>query len=105
MRSPSSDESTPGTVRSAINWAFQDRRTGRLVVAQFPNIPLAVWIVATVLRWFIPRGTANTVLGVIATVGLGVWAGDEIIRGVNPWRRFLGTSVLAGLILSLSISA
>jgi hypothetical protein len=27
------------------------------------------------------------------------WAVDELIRGVNPWRRFLGGAVLAGQIL------
>ena len=26
--------------------------------------------------------------------GLLVWAVDEIFRGVNPWRRCLGTAVL-----------
>ncbi|WP_347336402.1 hypothetical protein [Bradyrhizobium stylosanthis] len=25
--------------------------------------------------------------------GLLVWASDEILRGVNPWRRCLGTAV------------
>jgi hypothetical protein len=26
---------------------------------------------------------------------LVLWAGDEVVRGVNPWRRILGGSVLA----------
>ncbi len=25
------------------------------------------------------------------------WAGDELLRGVNPWRRCLGAAVLIGL--------
>jgi hypothetical protein len=27
--------------------------------------------------------------------GLLIWAGDEIVRGVNPWRRCLGSAVAA----------
>ena len=98
------DMPTAGTVRSALNWVFRDRRTGRIVIAQFPNIPLAVWIIATALRW-LTHGTTNTVLTVIATLALIIWAADEIVRGVNPWRRFLGATVLGGLIVSVSMSA
>jgi hypothetical protein len=29
------------------------------------------------------------------------WAGDEILRGVNPWRRMLGAGVLAWELFSL----
>jgi hypothetical protein len=31
---------------------------------------------------------------VIFSAALFVWAGDEILRGVNPWRRCLGVAVL-----------
>jgi hypothetical protein len=31
----------------------------------------------------------------VAGVALAVWAVDEIVRGVNPWRRILGAAVLA----------
>jgi hypothetical protein len=80
-------------VGSALNWLFRDRRTGRIVIAQFPNVPLMVWIVATALRWLV-RGATDRVLGVIATIALIIWAGDEVVRGVNPWRRLLGAGVL-----------
>jgi hypothetical protein len=40
-------------------------------------------------------------LRVVATVALSWWAVDEIVRGVNPWRRLLGTVVFAGLVVSL----
>jgi len=32
-------------------------------------------------------------LMVVFKGGLLVWASDEILRGVNPWRRCLGTVV------------
>lgn len=80
-------------VGCALNWLFRDRRTGRIVIMQFPNIPLTVWIIATALRWLV-RGATDTVLGVIATIALIIWASDEAVRGVNPWRRLLGAGVL-----------
>jgi hypothetical protein len=95
---------TAGVWGSVVDRVFRDRRTGRIVVAQWPNPPLAAWLVLTVLRAvFDPEpGTAwRTVLDVGAAVALAWWAVDEILRGVNPWRRALGAVVLAGLVVSL----
>jgi hypothetical protein len=41
-----------------------------------------------------------TALDVIGTGALVVWAGDEVVRGVNPARRILGGVVLALLLVS-----
>jgi len=83
-----------------IDWLFRNRRTGGITVAQLPNPPLLVFLVAVVVRWVLhPAGTAGTVVDVVATVALVVWAGDEIVRGVNPWRRLLGAGVLAGTVV------
>jgi len=45
---------------------------------------------------------AFTVLRVVALAALGWWAVDEVVRGVNPWRRLLGVAgcgfVIAGAI-------
>lgn len=81
-------------LRRAIDWAFRDRQTGRIVVAQLPNAPLAVALVANLVRRvFDLEGTAGTVVGIVATGSLLVWAGDEVLRGVNPFRRALGATV------------
>jgi hypothetical protein len=85
-----------------IDWLFRDRRTGRITIAQFPNVPLGVFLVASVLRRLLdPEGALDTTLRVIATGGLIWWAADELIRGVNPWRRLLGGTVLAAQLLNL----
>ena len=85
-----------------IDWAFRDRRTGRIVVAQFPNPPLALWLAATAVRaLFDPGGVAGTAVRAVGTIALAGWAIAEIGWGVNPWRRLLGTVVLGGLLLSL----
>jgi hypothetical protein len=86
-------------VQSRLRWVFRDRVTGRIVIAQFPNPPLLVWILASLLRWVLhPDGDLSTLLWVVGSAALLVWAGDEILRGVNPWRRFLGGAVLVGLL-------
>ncbi|MGH9038477.1 MAG: hypothetical protein ACRD0O_22195 [Acidimicrobiia bacterium] len=85
-----------------IDWLFRNRRTGRITIAQFPNVPLWVFLVASILRRLLdPTGSLDTALQVIATGGLIWWAADELLRGVNPWRRLLGAGVLAGQLLNL----
>jgi hypothetical protein len=78
-----------------IDWLLRDRRTGRWVVVQAPNLPLLVWLVTVVLRWF----WHARALDVVGTTALVVWAGDEVARGVNPFRRLLGAAVLAALVV------
>jgi hypothetical protein len=83
-------------VPGVINWTFRNRRTGRLTVAQFPNASLGLFLIATALRLLVsPHGGLRTAVDVVAAVALFCWAGDEVIRGVNPFRRMLGAAVLA----------
>jgi len=85
-----------------IDWLFRDRRTGGITIAQVPNVPLIVFLVALVVRWILhPSGTVGTIVGVIALVALTIWALDEIVRGVNPWRRMLGGGVLAYAVVGI----
>jgi hypothetical protein len=91
-------------VVGVIDWALRDRGTGRIVVAQWPNTARIVWIAASVVLALSDPdgdGTWGLALRVVATVALSWWAVDEIVRGVNPWRRLLGTVVFAGLVVSL----
>ena len=83
-----------------MNWLFRDRTTGKFVIAQFPNIPLVSWLVATALA-LVTTGTVHMILGYTAIVALVVWAADELLRGVNPFRRMLGAAVLAWEAFSL----
>lgn len=83
-----------------IDWLFLNRHTGRITIAQWPNAPLGLFLVASGLRWLLdPSGGVRTGLGVVATVGLLWWAVDEVVRGVNPWRRLLGGAALAGQVI------
>jgi hypothetical protein len=69
----------------AVDWALRDRRTGHIVVAQWPNTALTVWMAASVVRaLFDPVGTWGLALRVVATVALSWWAADEVVRGGEP---------------------
>ncbi len=72
-------------------WWFRDRHTGETVVAQFPNLPLWIFLASVVARAFLAEDTsADSAVAWIGTGALTWWALDEVIRGVNPWRRVLG---------------
>jgi hypothetical protein len=91
-----------GAARRAFDWLFRDRETGKVVIAQLPNAPLAIFIVAALIRALAhPAGTVGTIVSVVASLALLWWSLDEIIRGVNPFRRFLGAAVLAAMAASL----
>jgi hypothetical protein len=89
--------------RRTVDWLFRSRESGEVVVAQAPNLPLIVFGLAWLARRvFDPSGSTDRLLHALAIGALVVWAGGEIVRGVNPWRRFLGVAVLAGQILALA---
>ncbi|MEO6419808.1 MAG: hypothetical protein ABIP39_10400 [Polyangiaceae bacterium] len=75
---------------SWIDWWFRDRATGRIVIAQFPNAPLGVWLGATLLHSFLSKLAHADVLRWIACGALLAWGLDELLRGANPFRRVVG---------------
>jgi len=89
----------PGSWR----WWFAHRETGEITIAQFPNWPLwtigACWLARLVTA---DGSTAQDLLG-WAIRGLWlVWGADELVRGVNPWRRALGLGVIAWQIVAVA---
>ena len=75
-------------------WWLRDSN-GRVVVAQWPNVALSVWIAAELLTWARVLASHKAALTGVGRGALIVWALDEVIRGVNPFRRLLGAVVLA----------
>jgi len=91
-----------GVRTSFVDWMFRSRKTGRITVAQWPNRPLVVWFLASVVMWLgHPQGWLHTVLTVVSSAALALWAADEAWRGVNPFRRLVGFAALAWLVFSL----
>ncbi len=90
-------------MKSGFDWFFRDRRTGTITIAQFPNAALWIFIAVVVVRRVAnPDGAIGIALDVIGTVAIGWWAVDEIVRGVNPWRRVLGAAVLSVVLVGLA---
>ena len=85
-----------------INWLFRDRTTGRITIAQFPNLSIALFLALTVTRWLTsPKGVVGDVLDGAIAATLAWWSIDEIVRGVNPFRRILGGTVLTWIVVNL----
>jgi hypothetical protein len=81
-------------------WFFRNPKTGELVIAQRPNLPLAIFLVATLVRLaFEPEGAVGTAVSVVAALGLVWWALEEIVRGDSPFRRVLGGVVLVAFVV------
>lgn len=88
--------------RSLVDRVFRNPTTGRVVLAQFPNVPLAVFLAATLVRWiFTPAGAIGTAVSVVGTAALAWWSVLEIGWGASLFRRILGAVVLIGLVARL----
>ena len=80
------------------DWLFRDRQTGAITIAQWPNLPLWLFLALTLAAWLASGAEPlGSWLAIGADVALGWWAVDELVRGVNPWRRMLGLATLVGL--------
>jgi hypothetical protein len=69
----------------------------RFVLVQLPNGPLIVGLVGGGVAGA-TRGTVHDVASVLATAGLAIWAVQELLQGVNWFRRGLGAATLAYLV-------
>jgi hypothetical protein len=86
--------------RRFVDWLFRNRETGRLTVIQMPNLPLALFAACRITQTLVsPHGTARDALRWAGSVALAWWALDEMLRGVNPFRRLLGAAAAGFLIL------
>lgn len=75
---------------------FRDSE-GNITIAQPPNLPLIVWILASLLKLVFTTGKVNLGLELLAFGSLFTWAWEELFQGVNYFRRALGLIVLFGL--------
>ena len=99
---PQSQSGSLGSrIRALFRWVFRNRQTGRITVAQFPNVALWVFLATAVLRRAGVGGTVRSFAGWIGVVALAWWAVDEAVRGANPWRRFLGCGGIVAAVSGL----
>ena len=72
---------------------FRNPETGQVVIAQAPNLPLIIFLVASVVRLVFPAA------GIVAAIALAWWSVAEIGWGDSLFRRFLGAAVLVGMVV------
>ncbi len=83
-------------------WWFENRHTGRVTIAQIPNWPIWCIGVGWLARLALTDGsTAHDIVGWMIRGLWLTWGADELIRGVNPWRRLLGATVIAWQVISI----
>ncbi|WP_394769699.1 hypothetical protein [Lacisediminihabitans sp.] len=87
------------SARTTFDWWFRNRETGRITLGQSPNLPIKIFAATTAVGVLVPRGPARAASAELAVGVLAWWAIDEIVRGVNPYRRLLGVGTLASLAL------
>ena len=76
--------------------------TGEITIAQRPNWPLIGALIALAARVVADRGSTLDDIGAVAfTLLMLIWASDELVRGVNPWRRLLGAVVIVWQLVEL----
>lgn len=75
-------------LQSFATWFFKDKH-GHWVVAQFPNVPLALWAVLLVVNLFLH----SQGLGHLQSAVLLVWAYLELTQGDSRFRQLLGAVV------------
>jgi hypothetical protein len=93
---------TGAALPAPLEWLFRDRRSGRITIAQFPNVALWIFLASVLLRRVGPsHGAVRTTFGVIGVGALAWWAVDEVVRGVNPFRRLVGLAGCAAAIAGL----
>ncbi len=93
-------------MRRALDWLLADRTRAdrRWTVAQWPNAAAWVFLALTLVRQVVDSGPWGTAVFVGTRVALVWWAGDELLRGVNPFRRLLGAGVLVSAAVGLLVS-
>lgn len=76
-----------------VDTVFKDS-SGIIVLAQTPNIPIIIAIIAWLLLLFVHQEPYQITLTILFNAALGVWAFLELGWGVNYFRRGLGLVVL-----------
>lgn len=66
---------------------------GKVVIWQWPNIPLYAWAGLTFVSLLF-SGKFSDILSVAGTIALIYWSLLEMFKGVNYFRRLLGLLIL-----------
>jgi hypothetical protein len=73
----------------------------RFPVVQFPNLPLIVALLAGEVGKLLD-GSAHSYAASVSYLALTVWAYEELVHGVNWFRRLLGLAAMILLVVRVA---
>ena len=73
----------------------------RFPIVQFPNLPLIVAILAGEADTFLD-GSAHSYAASVSYLAMTIWAYEELVHGVNWFRRLLGLTYVILLIVRVA---
>jgi hypothetical protein len=73
----------------------------RFPIVQFPNVPLIAAFVAGEVGTFV-RGTEHSFAASAAYLAMTIWAYEELVHGVNWFRRLLGLAYVIILVVRVA---
>jgi hypothetical protein len=79
-------------MKTLIDKLIRDK-DGNVAIWQMPNLPLWLWIVATLLG-FVTHGTLHEHISIVGSAVIIIWAALEIGWGAAIIRRLIGAVVL-----------
>jgi hypothetical protein len=94
-------------IRYWLDWLFKDLqgRRGKYVIAEVPNLPLAIFMVSIVLALVFYPGFSKVVVTIIAYAALLWWSYLESNGGRSRFRKLLGylgyAAVLGAVVLRI----
>lgn len=80
------------------NWMFRSRETGKITLGQPSNTTMKLLQRTTLVGVLLPKSRVRTGFSVVAVTTLAAWGADELLRGVNPFRRAQGALALVGIV-------
>jgi hypothetical protein len=87
------------TKQKKLSDRFWKDKNNKVVIGQTPNAYLISWAVLTLASLFI-NGSLSTILEWLGILALTIWAFLEIIKGVNFFRKIMGSAVLVLILLT-----
>ena len=81
---------------------YPSLRVRGVTVAQFPNPPLIVALLAALVSWIAADGSIYEVARAVFYVALTVWAWEEATRGDSAFRNALGVGGLIYVVIGLA---
>jgi hypothetical protein len=88
-------------IRSAYKRLTELSFPRRFPMAQFPNLPLVVAILAGEAGKFLD-GSAHSYAVSVSYLAMTIWAYEELVHGVNWFRRLLGLACMILLVVHVA---